>query len=77
MSRAKSNTITCLMTSHSTSYCLDLQCRYFQWTEVPKSYNLGDDPNACVRVDTILCPQDDDVPVPSVVPWGVRKYFIL
>ena len=55
-------------------WLLDLQCPYYQWYEVPKSFNLGDDPDSVLRADTELPPADDNFVPPSILPFGQRKY---
>lgn len=58
---------------------IDFDCAYFQWHEVPKSFNLGDDPNSCIRVDTELRPNGPnhaDVPPVPNVPWGSSKLLL-
>ena len=60
----------------SSNLTLDFDCAYFQWHKVPESFNLGDDPNSCIRVDTELRPNGPnhaDVPPVPNVPWGTRK----
>ena len=66
-------------TQISTKFSLDFDCAYFQWHEVPESFNLGDDPNSCIRVDTELRPNGPnhaDVPPVPNVPWGTSKYLL-
>ena len=55
----------------------DFDCPFFQWRMVPGSYNLGDDPNSCIRVDTELAPTDMvQWSPPQNTPWSTRKLLV-
>ena len=57
---------------------LGLRCHDLQWDPVPDSFNLQDDPNDCIRTDTLIMERPTNaVDAFGPVPWTISKFISL
>ena len=56
---------------------LGILCHDLQWDPVPDSFNLEDDPNDCIRTDTLINHRPSGARDEfGVVPWTISKLFL-